>query len=110
LDSRLGGNSHKEKKEKVCMQIKNRNNKVSFGNQQVNKFQLFTDDWSKNNTVKRNKKVSIKYRENKEKERMFLRKILTLSVTHISDGHIPFRFHVPKISKLLNIQQAFSDF
>jgi hypothetical protein len=92
------------------MQIKNRDNKVSFGNQQVNKFQLFTDDWSKNNTIKRNNKVNIKYRENKEKERMFLRKILTLSVTYRSDGHKPFRFNVPKISKLSNTQQAFSDF
>jgi hypothetical protein len=82
------------------MQIKDRNNKVSFGNQQVNTVQLFTDDWLKNNTVKRNKKVSIKYRENKEKERMFLRKILTLSVTYISDGHKAFRFNVPKVSKL----------
>jgi hypothetical protein len=92
------------------MQIKDRNNKVSFGNQQVNKFQLLTDDWSKHTTVKRNKKVSIKYRENKEKERMFLRKILTLSVTHISDGQQSFFFNVPKVSKLLNTQQAFSDF
>jgi hypothetical protein len=92
------------------MQIKNRNNKVRFGNQQVNTFQLFTDDWLQNNKVKKGNKMSKEYKENKEKEKMFLRKILTLSVTHISDGHIPFRFNVPKVSKLLNTQQAFSDF
>jgi hypothetical protein len=83
---------------------------LCFGNSQIDEIQLFIEDWSKNNTVKRDKKVSKEYRENKEKERMFLRKILTLSVTHISDGHIPFRFNVPKVSKLLNTQQAFSDF
>jgi hypothetical protein len=87
---------------KICMQITDRKIKVSLGNQQINKFQLFTDDWSKNNNVKSNKEVSKKHKENKEKERKFLRRISILSVTYRSDGQKTYRFNVAKVNKLLN--------
>jgi hypothetical protein len=92
------------------MQIKDRNNKMSFGNQQVNNFQLFTEDWIQNNKKKRGKKMRKKYKENKEKERDFLKRLKTLSVIRISDRSKPSRFSGAKIKKVLKTQQAFRIF
>jgi hypothetical protein len=95
---------------KVCMQIKDRNNNMSFGNQQVNKIQLFTEDWIQNNKKKRGDKMSKKYKENKEKEGEFLKRLKTLSVIHISDRLKLSRFSDAKINKVLKMYRYFQIF
>jgi hypothetical protein len=92
------------------VQRKDRNIQEGFGHQQVSKFQLFTDDWLQNHAIKKGNKVYGKYRENKKKEKDFLKRLKTLSVIRISDRSKPSRFSGAKIKKVLKTQQAFRIF
>jgi hypothetical protein len=92
------------------MQIKDRNSQVSFGNCQIDTVQLFSNDWLQNHEIKKGNKMYGKYRENKKKEKDFLKRLKTLSVIRISDRSKPSRFSGAKIKKVLKTQQVFSDF
>jgi hypothetical protein len=92
---------------KDYMQLKDRNVQLSFGNQQISKFQLFTDDWVHQSIFKKEDKMYKKYRENKEKEREFQKRLKTLSVIPLSDRFKLSYFSDAKISKVLKMQQMF---
>jgi hypothetical protein len=92
------------------MQIKDKNNEVSFGNQQTDINQLFSNDWLLNNKDKKSDKMYGKYRKNKKKEREFLKQLQTLSVISISDRPKLFLFSGAKVNKVLKMQSVFRIF
>jgi hypothetical protein len=83
---------------------------MCFGNQQIGKNQLFSNDWMQNYEIKKGNKMYGKYRKNKKKERDVLKQLQTLSVIPISDRPKLSRFNVPKVNNLLHKQRAFSGF
>jgi hypothetical protein len=94
----------------VCMQIKDRNSQVSFGNYQIDTVQLFSNDWLQNHEIKKGNKMYGKYKENKKKEKDFLKRLKTLSVIRISDRSKPSRFSNAKISEFLKTHRCFQIF